>query len=306
MIESNKNTTVHGLVCHGHVDMAYINFSSLLKYSVQPIKLVIHDDGSLTEQDKAKLICLQGAEVLSRPEADELMNPLLKKYPNCYKIRYEHPMFLKLLDIALLSSDDFGYCDTDVLFFRPFQGLFQWPDAKTSAIFMQDYIEAYSVFPWHLIGTKKLSLPSKVNAGLMFVRKSAYDLDFVEWFLGQRTFRSKPIHKMEQTCWAALGYRIGCRLWNPDQIVLMRTDTTLTEGMVAGHFVKEVRHCLKNFLLIDDTNIRTSQPILVDTIPAGDCDILNLAENHIKRQSNRIASYRKKILSLIKQKLQKF
>jgi hypothetical protein len=300
MSESNQIITVHGLVCHTHVNMAFKNFSSLLRFSTQPIKLVIHDDGSLTNQDQINLERLKGAEVIRRSEADQSMNQLLKNHPNCYNIRYEHPMFIKLLDIALLSSDDFGYCDTDILFFKPFTELFQWPDSKTSALFMQDYIEAYSVFPWHLIGSRKLRLPSKVNAGLMFIRKSAYDLDFVEWFIGQKTFRSKPIHKMEQTCWAALGYRINCRMWNPDQIVLMRPDTKLTKNMVAGHFVKEVRYRLKHFLSDENINDNISQPILIDTISSENCNILNLTENHIRRQLNRVSSYRKKLPSFIR------
>ena len=296
--------TVHGLVCHDHVDMACKGFASLLKFSVASVQLVVHDDGSLTPEDVEKLQSIEGAKVICRAEADELMNPLLKHHPNCYNIRYEHPMFLKLLDTALLSDGDFAYCDTDILFFQPFDGMFQWPNSQVSAIFMQDYLEAYSVFPWHLLGGSKLKLPSKVNAGLMFVRKSAYDLDFVEWFLGKKEFRSKPVHKMEQTCWAALGYRMGCQLWNPEQIVLMRPDSVLTEQLVAGHFVKEVRYLLNKFYAHTqiDLNASEKQPIVVQTIASQDCDVLGLAKNHIKRQTNRVQSHRRKLTASIHQK----
>lgn len=303
MVYTALPVTVHGLVCHDHVNMAYASFSSLLKFSVQPLQAMIHDDGSLTAADIEQLNRLPNTIVLTRAEADERMNPLLKNYPHCYKIRYEHPMFLKLLDTALLSQSDFAYCDTDIMFFRPFDGLFRWSDTDTSAIFMMDYLEAYSVFPWHLIGTNKLELPSKVNAGLMFIRKSAYDLDFVEWFLSKRSFRSKPVHKMEQTCWAALGYRIGCRLWNPEQVVLMRHDTLLNDQMVAGHFVKEVRYRLNEFLPQTKLNLEGTSSAILKTIPSEKCDILGLAENHFTRQMNRVRSYQHKIPKSIYQKI---
>ncbi|MBW4575425.1 MAG: hypothetical protein KME08_09095 [Aphanothece sp. CMT-3BRIN-NPC111] len=302
MSETTSTVKVHGLVCHEHVDMALVCFGSLLKFSVEPLQLVIHDDGSLTAEDTEKLRGLDGLTIISRSEADELMNPLLKNHPHCYKIRYEHPMFLKLLDTALLSQGDIAYCDSDILFLRPFEGMFRWPNAETSALFMRDYLEAYSVFPWHLIGVGKLKLPSKVNAGLMFVRKSAYDLDFVEWFLSKKEFRSKPVHKMEQTCWAALAYRIGCRLWNPQQVVLMRPDTALSDELVAGHFVKEIRYRLSQFIPEAERNAPKDKTVTVDTIPSQDCDILALGRNHIIRQSNRVRSYQRKIPDMIRRK----
>ncbi|HEY9660753.1 MAG TPA: hypothetical protein V6C65_20035 [Allocoleopsis sp.] len=297
MIE--QPVTVHGLVCHAHVEMAITCFKSLLRFSIDPIQLVIHDDGSLTEEDQDHLRHqLSGATVISRTEADELMHPLLQQYPTTRQFRQDVPHAVKLLDVSLLSEGDIAFCDSDILFLKPFAGLFQFPDAETSALFMQDYLEAYSIFPWHLLGAAKVRLPSKINSGLIFMSRKVYDLDFIEWFLSQREFRSKPLHKMEQTCWAAMGYRAGCRVWNPRQVVLMRPDTVLTDEMVAGHFVKEIRYRLQEFVMATGHKIPDSKPSLVETICAEDCNILGLAENHFRRQSNRILSYRKKLIRI--------
>ena len=300
---SASTLTVHGLVCHEHVEMAIQCFCSLLKFSVDPLALMIHDDGSLTTEDCQRLRHeLSNTTVITRDEANELINPLLKNYPYTYQFRREVPHAVKLIDIPLMSQGDIAFCDSDILFFRPFQGLFQGSDDKTSALFMQDYLEAYSVFPWHLL-TTGLRLPSKINSGLIWMRKSAYDLDFVEWFLSQRAFRSKPLHKMEQTCWAALGYRANCRIWNPSQVVLMRSDTMLTNTMVAGHFVKEVRYRMNQFLPeVEATLAAETQPLTLTTIPAQDCDILGLANNHWQRQANRVRSHQKKWSQLFHQK----
>jgi hypothetical protein len=291
--------TVHGLVCHEHVDMAITCFQSLLKFSADPLEMSIHDDGTLTTDDIDKLKSqIPRTNVVSRSEGNDLINPQLKNFPNIYKFRNNVPHAVKLIDIALLSPENIAFCDSDILFLRPFRGLFQF-DASTKAIFMQDYLEAYSVFPWHLAGRNKLSLPSKVNSGLFYMRREVYDLDFIEWFLGQKRFQSKPLHKMEQTCWAALGYRSEMRIWDPQQIVLMRPYSTLKHEMIAGHFVKEIRSRLKTFAdKINDPQLLASQPSPVRTIAAEPCDIKGLAMNHFRRQSNRIRSHRKKLIGI--------
>jgi hypothetical protein len=299
LLNQKKILTVHGLVCHDHVDMAITCFQSLLKFSEDPLGMSIHDDGTLTSDDIYKLESqIPRTHVISRAEGDELVNSQLKKFPNIYNFRCNVPHAIKLIDIALISPENIAFCDSDILFLRPFKGLFQLDDRAT-AIFMQDYLEAYSVFPWHLIGKNKLSLPSKINSGLFYMKRKVYDLDFIEWFLGQQRFQSKPLHKMEQTCWAALGYRSGMEVWDPQQIVLMRPDTTLNSEMIAGHFVKEIRNRLKTFAdKINDPQLLASQPTPVRTIAAEPCDLKGLAMNHFKRQSNRIRSHRKKLIGI--------
>lgn len=293
MPETISTLTVRSLVCHRDVGMALSCFSSLLKFSTQPLNLVIHDDGSLTAEDVEKLLGgLKGSSILFRAEADELMSPLLGQYPNCYKYRSNHVYGLKLLDTPLLSKTDLAFCDSDILFVRPFDGMFCWPNAETSALFMKDYLNSYSMLPWHLLGTGKPKLPSKVNSGLIFFRKAAYDLDFVEWFLGQDEFRHK-VGWLEQTCWAALGHRVGCRQWHPEQIALMRSKTHLRERLVAGHFVKEVRYRLGEFLSAADNLPQASTPAVIETIAPPDCNLLELAQVHAMRQLKRARNYHK-------------
>lgn len=302
MSEATSTLTVHGLVCHRDVGMALTCFGSLLKFSAQPLSLVIHDDGSLTPEDVEKLLGgLEGSSILFRAEADEVMNQLLKHHPNCYKYRNDHVYGLKLLDISLLSQTDIAFCDSDILFVRPFDSMFRWPNAETSALLMRDYCDSYSMLPWHLLGAGKPKLPSKVNSGLIFFRKAAYDLDFVEWFLGQDKFRHK-VGWLEQTCWAALGHRVGCRQWNPEQIALMRINSQLTDRLVAGHFVKEVRYRLGEFVAATESRSQTSTPAVVETIVPPDCNLLELAQVHAMRQLKRARNYHK-IPGKLRQKL---
>jgi hypothetical protein len=274
----NSTLTIRTLLCHRDVDMALICLGSLLRFSVEPINLIVHDDGSLTPEDIEKLLNgLKGATILLRSEADALMSEILKNYPNCRNFRDDTAIALKLFDTILLSDDDVAYCDTDILFLRPFTEMFKFPDRNTSAIFMQDCRESYSVRPWQLLGTQGLKIPSRVNAGLMFIRKASYDLDFIEWFVGQKEYWTTPSHRLEQTCWAALGYRIGCRLWNSQQVVLVTSSKDITDAAVAGHFVSRYRSYLQEFILKAEATPANQVSALVETIPAKDCDLMNLS-----------------------------
>jgi hypothetical protein len=226
--------------------------ASLLRFSSEPISLLIHDDGSLTNEDRERLLTdLPGSLIVSRQQADSIVQPLLRQYPKCRAYRERHPLALKLLDMALLESDDLAYCDSDVFFLRPHTGLFAWPNAQTAAIFMQDIQDAYSLRPWHLFPLGKIRVPSKTNSGMIFFRRSAYDLDFVEWLLAQRKLEgvfAKRAHWIEQTCWAALGWRAGCYLWSAGQFMIAtQAMTGLSDETVGVHFVAAARSKLNEF-----------------------------------------------------------
>ena len=138
--------TVRTLIGHNQVEVGLRCLASLVRFSSEPINLLIHDDGTLTRADREKLMArVTGAGILSREEADSFVQPLLKRYPKCRAYRELHPFALKLIDMALMQSEELAYCDSDVLFVRPHKGLFSWPDLKTSAIFMQDIQDAYSL-----------------------------------------------------------------------------------------------------------------------------------------------------------------
>jgi lipopolysaccharide biosynthesis glycosyltransferase len=288
---TNSALTVRSLICHRDVDMAIACLGSLLKFSAEPLKLVLHNDGSLTPEDQARLTSELGeVSFVSRLEADELTSQLLKNYPNCYRYRHgpsasrnknENIWSLKLFDVALLGDEDIAYCDTDILFFRPFSQLFHFADSKTSALFMQDSQESYSIHFSTLLNSHKLRLPSRVNAGLIFCRKQAFDLDFIEWFLSQEEF--KYIFAFaEQTCWAALGYRAGCQQWNPQQISMMRPGMEINNHIIAGHFTTPVRYLLKNYLPQENLSQSTDAPVIVETVQPPECSILGLMKVHAR------------------------
>ncbi|BAZ42351.1 hypothetical protein NIES4101_83200 [Calothrix sp. NIES-4101] len=304
MSQVSQPLIVRSLVCHHHVDMAILCLGSLLKFSSEPLHLVIHDDGSLTDEDIDKLktklsdsdASNRCAEVICRSEADELMRQHLRLHPNALKYRNMNVLGLKLLDIVLLSAGDMAYCDSDILFLRPFQKMFYFPNPETSAIFQMDCREAYAVFPWkflrqspikflnntdtslrYAIGeSQHVGLISKVNAGLIFIRKTAYDLDFIEWLISQNIFNHDS-YWHEQTCWSALAHHIGSRQWHPQQVVLVQSKQSITDQTIAAHFVSRYRHFLGDFSNHVNHSWHNINPIAVETISSKNCNLFNLS-----------------------------
>ena len=245
--EHRAPVTVASLVCHRDAAMAVTCLGSLLDCCRQPLRFRIHDDGSLTAADRAEISERLGAvEFIDRKEADARMAARLADFPRCQKMR-EHEIYaLKLFDVPLIGQEEnIAYCDSDILFLRPFDGLFTWPDAATGCLFMRDRQEAYSIRPWHLLPGSGICLPRRFNAGFFFLRRSRYDLSVFEDFVA----RDCPVFQqlgqwLEQTCWAQLAMRIGGRFWNERQISTVRSEASLTPELVAGHFISPVRGLL--------------------------------------------------------------
>lgn len=264
-----ETRAVRTLIGHKHVDVGLRCLASLIRFSSEPIKLHLHDDGTLTNADIELLLTkLSGSVIVSRPEADAIVLPQLNRYPKCRAYRERQVLALKLIDMALIESEELAYCDSDVLFLKPHAGLFAWPNERIGAMFMQDIQDAYSLRPWHVYPAGKVRVPRRTNSGLIFFRRSAYELDFVEWLLGQPGLEgvfAKRSHWIEQTCWAALGWRARCYLWSAGQfIIATQSMTGLSDETVGIHFVAAARSKLNEFPVASSVGAATD----IRSVPA--------------------------------------
>ena len=239
--------TVATLVGHRDAETAVMCLGSLVDCCRQPLRFRVHDDGSLTDSDKTRLTeRLIEAEFIEREKANAEMVSRLAGYPFCRKMRERHILGLKIFDVPLMCSEnELAFCDSDILFFRSFEGLFEWPNDQTGCLFMQDWQEAHAIRPWHLLPGWGIRLPRQFNSGLFFLRKTSYDLAVIEALLS----RDYPVFQtlgqwLEQTCWAHLAMRAGGRFWSRRQICAVRFPETLTDELIAGHFTSSVRGLL--------------------------------------------------------------
>jgi hypothetical protein len=235
---------VHTLICHHDVDMALICLGSLVKNCSDSLKIIFHDDGTLTSNDTKKLEASFGnASIISKKEADELMTASLSKYPKCQEFRRKNIMALKILDIPIMSDSKIAYCDSDIFFLRPFRNIFEFPSNKVCAVFMQDNKDAYSFKLNRIYFNIEVKILRSINAGLFIFNSNYYDIDYVEWLL-LKLNDSKPNIWIEQTCWAALAARCETRIWDPELVCVISEKTNLPNGLVAGHFTRPVRNKL--------------------------------------------------------------
>ena len=96
---------VHNLVCRADLPFATTCLASLRRTASEQIRFIIHEDGSFTEDDiEIVRSALADAEVIRRREAEDRLQPALRKYPTLRNARSRLPFFMKLLDIPMLSN----------------------------------------------------------------------------------------------------------------------------------------------------------------------------------------------------------
>jgi hypothetical protein len=243
---------VHTLLGESTLDVSLTCLPTLIQYSSDPIRLVIHEDGSLTEPGRDALrLALPGVEFIDRERADDEVRDRLKGYSRCQAARSINLLFLKIFDVSLLELDDLSYSDSDILFLRPFSGLFGPSIARFPAMFMTDVKQAYAVRPWQLTPVGQVRLAGRVNTGLMRIIPGLLDLDFVEWLLGRiggHSVWARRSYWNEQTCWAALAGRTGCGLWDCRQVAMATPDIAVfARDAVAIHFASTYRGYLSDY-----------------------------------------------------------
>jgi len=257
-----------------------------LKANPAGTKVLVHDDGSLSEADEQSLCQdFPAIRVVRRRIADELMASALTRYPRLRRYRAEHPLALKLLDVVLLSAEPIiAYCDTDILFYRPALGLFKLPE-RANAVFTCDMYNSYSLRSWQIY-RQKIACCRYVNSGLFVVNRSILDLDRLEWVLGLNT---PPVlnHYREQTAWAILAANASTLLIHPDDVRIVNADSDVSD-LIAGHYVATFRKRLASDIakrLACDTNVGGRH---LRYLPTSQCTALEMLRYEVSR---RLARY---------------
>lgn len=286
--EGQQPLPVATLLGHAHVDIALRCLGSLLRYSAEPLGLVVHDDGTLTESDRSRLAAsLAEPRFIARDEADRQVEPLLARHPRTLRFRRENPLALKLLDGPLLGREPlFRYCDSDVLFLCPFTGLFELPPGLDAA-FMADSQNAYSLRSWQLLFDRRLRLTARVNSGLVLFRQERFDLDRVEHVLT----RARPGFArvwLEQTCWAALAGPLRSAWFDPRAVAFPR-HAPGSGNAVAVHFVGPLRSRFEIWAAAE-SSAGAGAPQRVELARCDRCGAGRLAGTELRRLFRRLGS----------------
>jgi hypothetical protein len=206
--------------------------------------VVIHDDGTLSEDARAMLSALfEGCRIIPRAEADDEVAKVLRPFPFCFDYRNSHPLALKVFDMAHYAQGErFIVLDSDVLFFKRPQEIIDWANAPMSkdSWFSEDVQEGSIITAAEAREELGVKLWSRVNSGLCLLYKPALDFDFCDRALATTSILRGQIWRVEQTLLALCASRQakGGLLPKTYEVSLKRN---ASKDAVARHYVPAVR-----------------------------------------------------------------
>ncbi len=257
MSSEDSPLVVQSLIGKNNLSFYLECLNSLTSLCQEEINLLLHTDGSLDKSDIE--FALNQFEVPSvsfrdTEEAKQTTLDHLEGRPNCQKLRQESLWGIEFFDPLFANPSDpiSHYVDADVLFLRPFTGLFDRSAVKDGAVFLRDtQWDAYCLRPWQLIGPGiRPTIVEGITTALVCWDKDAMDWDYLEWFLDQTKF-----HRISEwvlpTAQAGLARRCKAKVVSPLQITNLYPNATIgkeTFGVhLLGSYRKEWRPKVKDY-----------------------------------------------------------
>lgn len=243
---------VHTLICQQHLWFAVPCLRSLLTCCADPVRLIIHDDGSLT-QESADLMAstFSDSVFVPRRSADDQVFDTLAKLPHMAKARSHLPHVIKLCDVALTHPEPIvRYVDTDVLFQRRFRGMFPASPPSTSGAFMMDSDNSFGAHPGDFWPLGPLRLARCLNSGLFWIQRDRIDFERMEYlFKRWGPERIRRYHGwFEQTVWADQAWRSRCSMFDATQLGTASPQESCNRQLIGVHYVTPTRTMLKERL----------------------------------------------------------
>jgi len=210
--KASWNVPVHVLTGRNDWQLAAWMLASWFEFSGAAWPVFIHDDGAIPEEGRAIFHKLfPSVCIISRKEADEKMDILLRPFPHCHSYRNEHALSLKIFDFTMLTPGErFLVFDSDILFFqRPHELLDVIASGAEGCWFNEDVAEGALITAAEARDKLGFEIWPRVNSGLGFVNKSAIDLNLCEQALAQTSILKGHIWCIEQTLYMLCAARFG-------------------------------------------------------------------------------------------------
>jgi len=213
-------------------------------YSKRHYSLCIHDDGTLTDNNRTTLqYHFPNARIITRPSADAQVFAELHSFPRCLEFRKTNHLAPKVFDFAsYLESDRMLLLDSDILFFKQPTELIK--RIEDPAYFLNsvnaDTDSAYTVDSKTVKNYFNLKLAEKFNSGLGLIHRESLRLDWLEEFLGLPGIIGH-FWRIEQTLYALLSSRFGAQLLPQEYNVRLKPGL---QDLPSRHYVGAIRHLM--------------------------------------------------------------
>ena len=241
---------------------------SLVTFCQERIDLRLHTDGSLSQEDKHSIHSkLDGTKVTITDSSENKIQVLdcLQDRPNCQKVRMDSIWGIEFFDPVFAFPEDpiSFYLDADILFLRPFSGLFDRNQVKNGAVFLKDtQWDAYSFRPWQMLtGKSKPQTVKGITTGLVFWDKTVIDWDYLEWFLGEHRLHQIPEWIMP-TAQAGLAHRCDAKTISPRYLPNLYPNAHIHNDTCGVHLLGSYRKQWMEKLEARDNNQTENVPIM--------------------------------------------
>jgi hypothetical protein len=243
----DKKIIVQSLIGGNQLPFYLSCLKSLVTFCQDRIDLHLHTDGTLSPIEKDSIRTeLTGTTVTITDSSENKSRVLdyLQGRPNCQKVREDSIWGIEFFDPIFSFPEDpiSFYLDADILFLRPFSGLFDRNQVKDGAIFLKDtQWDAYCLRPWELIGPQpKPDVVKGITTGLVFWDKSVIDWYYLEWFLGEKHLHRIPEWIMP-TAQAGLAHRCEAKTISPRQIPNLYPNAKIHDDTFGVHLLGSYR-----------------------------------------------------------------
>jgi hypothetical protein len=246
-VHEDKKIIVQSLIGGSQLPFYLRCLKSLVTFCQDRIELHLHTDGTLSQVDRdfihSELDGTMVAIIESSKNTSRVLD-YLQGRPNCQKVRKDSIWGIEFFDPIYAFPEDriSFYLDADILFLRPFSGLFDWNQVKGGAIFLKDtQWDAYCFRPWQmLLGKNKPQAVKGITTGLVFWDKKAIDWDYLEWFLGENYLHKIPEWIMP-TAQAGLANRCEAKTLCPRQITNLYPNALIHKDTFGLHLLGSYR-----------------------------------------------------------------
>lgn len=214
LLDGDPGFEVHVLVGGSRIGDCMWALESLYRY-VGPVPLVIHDDGTLT-QEHIRLFTefFHGCRVITRAEADDVILCEFghRNLPQCASFRRRNVVGLKIFDLQYFAMGRrVLFLDVDILFMEHPKELIDALGASAEAWTERYNLDIQDWYAWPRALLERctgIPIPPLVNSGLMVIQRTDLDWTFYERCLVDA---GPPLsdHHAEQTLWALDFGRFG-------------------------------------------------------------------------------------------------
>lgn len=199
---SGSDVSVHVVAGNGNWHAAAWMLASWSHFTESGWPIVVHDDGTLPAEAADVLRRLFATlRMITRPEADAALQPVLRAFPFCESLRENHAGALRVLDVPHFAvAERFIVLDTEVLFLRHPREMIDWvaggggtcrllADRESEcSVTREEAHDELGVEPW-----------PQATPGMALLTRSALDLDFLDTVLARTSLLRREAAEVAAT-----------------------------------------------------------------------------------------------------------